>query len=157
MLVTASSVGMAMLLFFVCGVPHFEDLNFEVQGLSRQGVLVGQQCIFPVESDDPDRHLLSPIVGGGECHTDLNLDVIREVAQWHPDGWTSVVDTIGILGSHARLQLLPGTPPLELLLQPRNDVSAPVKIGHGCAIGRAVDLLPIIVGEAIVEERYAAV
>ena len=145
---TTGAVGMPVLDLFVRCISKRLDGHLEVQGLASKWVIWIDRNRFFGDARDEERDLPALIIVRDDLHARRSLRVRGKQVARHflglSDPWA-----VSLLGRHRRFDRLALGNALELLLEPRNDVSCAMQIKKRAPILGLIDELAIVVTQGV--------
>lgn len=148
---SAGSVNVAMVGFFLARAAHAENGYRKMQALAGKGVIGVDDDITGIEAGDGD-DLRVPARGLGlEAHAFAQFHVGRKLVPGNTLDLSQITLSIGIGGLYDDSETLPGLPAFQRPLQARDDVAGAVEVTEAAIMG-FIDDLPVISGQRVIED-----
>lgn len=151
-LVVLMAVGVSVVEFFGGRSADVDDADFKVERLTGQRMIGvdGDLGVAHIGDDDVARTGLRV---GGEVHARLDaLNTFESIARHGADELLEAF-AVAFVGGYGDLQIFTGRPARQLPLQPRHNLARAMKVGHRITTLGAVDHLPGVVPQCVLEEH----
>lgn len=147
---TTRAVNMAVRQLFLAGCAYIGYFDRKVQGLAGEWMVAVDEYLAVLDLGDGDVDLALRTTAL-ELHAGLDVfDALERFAR-HFLHQLGVMHAITFLGRHVSLELVADGSAFHLLLQARNDLATAMQISQRIATFGAVDDLPLIVGQGVME------